>query len=98
MNKKFIIFRDVIFIESSKTENVVEWYLDCLNRFRQEKCFQGFDNEIPHLEGGIPILDQSMESPSEALSPLHKAPAIDDTLSDVINIIGRLNLDLAPSQ
>ena len=31
-----------------------------------------FDNGIPHLEGGIPILDQSLKSPFSTLSPPHK--------------------------
>ena len=51
----------------------------------------------PHIEGGIPILDQYVESSSEALSPPHEAPTIDDTLSDMINKIGRLNIDSAPT-
>ena len=98
MNKNFIISRDVIFIESSKTDNVVKVQLDRLDRFGHAKYFQKFDNEIPHPEGGMPILDQSMESSSEALSPPHEAPVTNETLSDVIDIIGRLNLHLAPTQ
>jgi len=97
VNKKFIISRDVIFLESSKAESVVEQQLDRLDRFRHEKYFQEFDNEIPHLEGGIPILDQSLESSSQALSPPHEAPTTNDTLSDVIDITGRLNIDSTPS-
>eukprot|EP00253_Pinus_taeda_P009462 PITA_09462 len=54
--------------------------------------------KIPHLEGGIPILDQPVESSSEALSPPHETPTTDDTLSDVIDRIGRLNLDSDPTQ
>ena len=61
VNKKFIISRDVIFLEYSKTNNVVERQLDHLDRFRHAKYFQEFDNEIPHLKGGIHILDQSVE-------------------------------------
>eukprot|EP00253_Pinus_taeda_P027245 PITA_27245 len=72
--------------------------LDHLDRFGHAKSFQEFDNEIQHLEEGIPILDQSVEPSFEALSPPHEAPTTDDTLSDVIDRIGRLNLDLAPSQ
>ena len=69
-----------------------------LDRFAKEKSFQEFDNQIPHLEGGIPILDQYVESSSEALSPPYETPTTDDGLSDVIDIIGRLNLDLVPTQ
>ena len=62
-NKKFIISRDLIFLESSKNDNVFERQLDRLDRFRHAMCFQEFDNDIPNLEGGIPILDQSIGSP-----------------------------------
>ena len=68
VNKKFIISTDVIFLELSKTNNIVERELDCLDIFGHAKYFQEFDNEIPHLEGEIPIMDQSVESSSEALS------------------------------
>eukprot|EP00253_Pinus_taeda_P034645 PITA_34645 len=47
---------------------------------------------------GIPILDQPVESSSKALSPPQETPTMDDTLSDVIDIIGRLNLDSVPTQ
>ena len=39
-----------------------------------------------------------MVSSSEALSPPHETPTTDDTLSDVIDRIGRLNLDSDPTQ
>ena len=97
-NKKFVVSRYVIFLESSKTDNVVERQLDHLDRFAKANSFQEFDNQIPHLEGGIPILDQYVESSSEALSSQHEAPSNYDTLSDVINIIGRLNLDSVSTQ
>ena len=98
VNMKFVVSRDVIFLESSKTNNVVEQQLDRLDRFTHEKYFQQFDNQIPHLEGRIPILNQSMESFSEALSPPHEEPTTDDTLNDVIDRIGRLNLDSISTQ
>ena len=69
-----------------------------MDKFTNEKSFQGFGNQIPHLEGEIPILDQPMESSSEALSPPHESPTTDDTLSDVIDRIGILNLDSIPTQ
>eukprot|EP00253_Pinus_taeda_P025980 PITA_25980 len=97
-NQKFVVSRDVIFLESSKTDNVVEQLLDRLDRFANAKSYQEFDNQIPHLEGRIPILDQPVESSSEALSPPHETPTTDDTFSDVIDKIGRLNLDLVPTQ
>lgn len=97
VNKNFIISRYVIFLESSKADNVVERKLDRLDRFRHVKYFQDFDNEIPHLEWGIPILYQSIESSSETLFPPHESLTTDDTLSDVIDIIGRLNIDSTSS-
>ena len=39
-----------------------------------------------------------MESSSEENSPSHETPTTDDALSDVIDIIGRLNLDSVPTQ
>jgi hypothetical protein len=35
-----------------------------------------FDDDIPHLEGGIPILDQFLESPFEVpFAPLEEDPS-----------------------
>eukprot|EP00253_Pinus_taeda_P023640 PITA_23640 len=98
VNKKFVVSRDVIFLESSKFDNVVERQVDRLDRFAKAKSFQEFDNQIPHLEGGIPILDQHVESSSEEYSPSTETPTTDDDLSDVIDRIGRLNLDSIPTQ
>ena len=92
VNKKFVVARDVIFLESSKSDNVVEHQLERLDRFTHAKSFQEFDNQILHLEGGIPILNQSMESSSKSLSPPHEEPTTDDTLNNVIDIIERMNL------
>jgi len=97
VNKKFFVSRDVIFLEYSKADNIVERHLDRLDRFIHEKSFQEFDNHIPDLEGGILILDQSVESSSEALSPPHEAQTTNGTLGDVIDRIRRLNLDLVPT-
>jgi transposase InsO family protein len=105
VNKKFILSRDVIFLESSKNDKIVERQLDHLDRFTHVKTYHEFDDEIPHLEGGIPILDQSLESPFEAPSPPHEeVPATSSEhevhLDDVIERIERLNLDgnATPSQ
>jgi len=98
VNKKFVVSRDVIFLESSKYDDVVEWQLDHLDRFAKTKSFQEFDNQIPHLEGGIPILDQHVESSSKEHSPPDETPTMDDALSDVIDRIRRLNLDSVPTQ
>jgi hypothetical protein len=71
-NKKFILSRDVIFLESSKNDKTVERKLDHLDIFTRVNTYHESDYEIPHLEGGIPILDQSMETHFEAPSPLMK--------------------------
>jgi hypothetical protein len=68
VNKKFILSKDVVFLESSKNDKIVERQLDHLDKFTHVKRYNEFDDEIPHLEGVIPILDQSMESPFEAPS------------------------------
>jgi len=68
----------VISLEYLRTNTFVERQFDLLYRFRHAKSFQEFDNEIPLLEGGIPILDQYVESPSEALSPPYEAPTTFD--------------------
>jgi hypothetical protein len=106
-NKKFILSRDVIFLESSKNDKIVERQLDHLDKFTRVKRYHEFDNEIPHLEGGIPILGQSMESPFsfEAPSPPHEEVPTTSSepevhLDDVIERIEKLSLDenSTPSQ
>jgi len=68
-----------------------------LDKFIHEKFFQEIENEIPHLEGRVLIMDQYVESSYEAISPLHESPTIDDTLSDLIDKIERRNLDSIPT-
>jgi hypothetical protein len=48
-NKKFIIFKDVIFLESFKKDEIVERQLDHLNRFTRVKTYHEFYDDIPHL-------------------------------------------------
>ena len=60
VNNKFIIYRDVIFLESSKIGNVVDWQLNHLDRFTRVKTYHEIGDEILHLKGGIHILDQSL--------------------------------------
>jgi hypothetical protein len=51
--------------------------LDHMDRFTHVHTYHEFDDEIPHLEEGIPILDQSLESPFETpSSPHEKVPTI----------------------
>ena len=49
-------------MECSKSDLTVERKLDHLDRFTRGNYFSEHDYEIPNLEGGIPILDQSLES------------------------------------
>jgi hypothetical protein len=104
VNKKFILSRDVFFLESSKNDNTVEWKLDHLDRFTNVKTYHEFDDKIPHIEGRILILDKSLESNFEAPSPPHEeVPSTSSEpevhLDDVIERIEGPNLDekVAPS-
>jgi hypothetical protein len=60
------------FIESTKKDENVERQLDHLDRFTHVKTYDEFDDDIPHLEGGIPIFGQSLESYFEAPSSPHE--------------------------
>ena len=86
----------------NKNNKTIEIQLDHLDRFTHVKTYHEFNIEIPHLEGGIPILDQSLKFPFEkptlpceetqedevlTTSPKHEAQ-----LDDMIESIGRLNL------
>ena len=62
------------------------------------KTYHEFYDEIPHLEGGIPILGQSMESPFVAPSSPHEevpttSSELEVQLDDVIERIEKLRLD-----
>jgi hypothetical protein len=105
VNKKFILSRHVVFIESTKNDKTIEQQLDHLDRFTNVKTYHEFDDEIQHLEGRIPILDQPLESPFEVPSPPHEEDPTTSSkqgvqLHDVIERIERLNLDgnATPSQ
>jgi hypothetical protein len=71
VNKKFILPIYLIFLESSKNENIIERKLDHLDKSTRINTYHEFD-EIPHIEEGTHILDKSMESPFEAPSPPHE--------------------------
>jgi hypothetical protein len=98
VNEKFILPRDVIFLESSKNDKTVEKQLNHLDRFTNVKTYQKYDDEIPHLEWGISIMDQSLESSFEAPSSPHEeflatSSKSEVHLDDVIERIEKLNLD-----
>lgn len=63
-NKKFILSRDVIFLESDKINSIVDKQLAHLEKFASKKFYFAFNNVVPHTEGGVPILNQSMVLPS----------------------------------
>ena len=48
-NKKFILSRDVIFLESTKKDEIVERQLDHLDIFTHVKTYLELDDEIPYL-------------------------------------------------
>jgi hypothetical protein len=97
-NKKFILSRDKIFLESSTKDETIERQLDHMDRFTHVNTYHEFYDEIPHLEGWIPILSQSLESPFEAPSSPHEEfPSTSSKpkahLDDEIKRIGNIRLD-----
>ena len=60
-NKKFIISKDVIFLEFDKDAHSIEKQLSHLDRFQSKKFYHEWNNEHPTLEEGIPFLGQSLE-------------------------------------
>lgn len=56
-NKKFILSRDVIFLESDKDNSTVDMQLAYLEKIASKKFYFEYDNDVPHIEGGVPILD-----------------------------------------
>jgi hypothetical protein len=50
-NKKFILSKDEIYLESSKNDEKFERHLDHLERTRV-KTYREFDDEIQNIEGG----------------------------------------------
>jgi hypothetical protein len=78
----------VIFIEFSKKDEIVERHLDHLDIFTHVKTYHEFDDENPHLEGGIPILGPSLES--------HYEEHLDDVIERIENI--RIDENSTPYQ
>ena len=63
-NKKFIVSRDVVFLEFDKDASIVDRQLSHLDKFHSKNFYYEWDNELPHPEGGIHILGQSVDFPS----------------------------------
>jgi hypothetical protein len=72
VNKNFIPSKNLIFLKSTKNEKTIERQVDHMERFTHVKTYHKFDDDIPHFERGMPILDQSLESPFDAPSPRHE--------------------------
>jgi hypothetical protein len=62
-NKKFVVSRDVVFLEFSIDASTIDRQLNHLDIFSSKKFYCEWDNDIPHPEGGIHILDQSVDFP-----------------------------------
>lgn len=62
-NKKFILSRDVIFLEYVKDASTIDRQLSHLNRFASKKFYYDSNNDLPHLEGGIPTSNYSIYFP-----------------------------------
>jgi hypothetical protein len=102
MRQRGILSRDVIFLQSSKKDEIVEKQLDHLDKFTRVKTYHEFDDEIPHIKWGIPILGQYLESPFESpTSPHEEVPAASSKpkfhLDHVIERIEKLRLDENPT-
>jgi hypothetical protein len=84
-NRKFIVSRDVIFLEFDKDALTVEKQLAHLDIFHSKKFYYEWDNDLPNLEGGIPVLDQSLEfqfpstTSSSSNSPLENEDSLNDS-------------------
>ena len=52
--KKFILSRDVIFLEFDKDSLILDRQLNHIEMFVPQKFYYEKNNIIPHLEGGIP--------------------------------------------
>ena len=55
-NMEFIISRDVIILEFEKDALTIDKQLAHLDRFHSQKIYHEMDNELPNIEGGIPVL------------------------------------------
>ena len=54
-NEKLILSRDVIFLESYKSNSTVYKKLNHLEKFASKKFYVEFDNVVPHTERSFPF-------------------------------------------
>ena len=94
-NMKFIVSRDVIFLEFEKDALTIDKQLAQLDRFHYKKIYHEMDNELPNIEGGIPILSQVLEFPSNAQVDDSNAQVDDaegEKFDDSVNGMDKLSL------
>jgi hypothetical protein len=73
-NKKFIVSREVISLEFDTDEIVVDKQLARLDRFHSKIFYHEWDNELPNIEGGILVLDQSLKFPCTTTTSSSDSP------------------------
>ena len=56
----------------NKNDKTIDRKLDCLDKITNVNTFHEFDNEITHLKGRIPILDQYLNMLLQHHLPLMK--------------------------
>ena len=93
-NMKFIVSRDVIFLEFEKYALTIDKQLVQLNRFHSKKFYHEMDNELPNLKGGILVLSQVLEFPSIATSSSNAQvdEIEDETIDDIVNGMDKLSI------
>ena len=82
-NKKIILSSDVIFLKNDKYSLIVDRQLNQIENFVPQKFYYESDNKLPHPEGGIPILDQSVEFPSLNDEKLVNASVSTETMTEM---------------
>ena len=96
-NMKFIVSRDVIFLEFEKDVLTIDKQLAQLDIFHSKKIYHEIDNELPNLEGGIPVLSQGqvLEFPSNAQvddSNAQVDETEDEIVDDIVNGMDKLSI------
>jgi len=79
-NKKFILSRGVIFLELDKNNSTIDRTLAHLEKFSSKKFYFEPNNDVPHTEGGVPILDQYVVF----LSLTHEDVYVEENLEDSV--------------
>ena len=100
-NRKFIVSRDVLFLEFEKYALTIDKQLAQLDRFHSKKIYHEMDNELPNLEGEIPVLSQFLKFPFITTSSSNTKvddsnTQVDETegeiVDDIVNGMDKLSL------